>query len=160
MEYQAPVSERLRLHSGRQAGVRRLRLRPALRRPSSRPALARGRATEASFLSSARQNCSGAPNYRDLGDRLEFARSLRPCFTTFAQAPWHERRCRTRTHLDGPVCDATLRGSWVVAPTVRVDFSGGYAQQRPEFRRDRWLGTGVTVALPGGFTIDGGAEVR
>ncbi|MDE0055042.1 MAG: hypothetical protein OXT64_12435 [Gammaproteobacteria bacterium] len=60
--------------------------------------------------------------------------------------------------------DATLRGSWVVTPTVRTSLSAGYAEQRPSFRRERnrgrWLGTGVTVALPFGFTIGGNAEVR
>ena len=87
-----------------------------------------------------------------------------PRVTTSARMSWHDRRYRTRTHLDGPVWDATLRGSWVVAPTVRADVSGGYAQQRPKFRRERhsgrWLGTGLTVALPWGFTVGGNIEVR
>ena len=121
-------------------------------------------ATEASFLASARQSWSGAPDYRDLGARLEVARWLGPRVTAFAHASWHDRSYRTRTHLDGPVWDATLRGSWVVLPTVRADLSAGYAQQRPKSRRERhqgrWLGTGVTVALPLGFTVGGAAEMR
>ena len=60
--------------------------------------------------------------------------------------------------------DATLRGSWVVTPTVRANLSAGYTQQRPSFRRERnrgrWLGTGITVALPLGFTVGGNAEIR
>ncbi|MDE0238956.1 MAG: surface lipoprotein assembly modifier, partial [bacterium] len=95
---------------------------------------------------------------------LDVKDGLGPRLTAFAQASWHDRRYRTRTRLDGPVWDATVRGSWVVAPTVRADLSGGYAQQRPEFQRERhrgrWLGTGVTVALPLGFTVGGRAEMR
>ena len=34
-------------------------------------------------------------------------------------ASWHDRSYCTRIHLDGPVWDANLRGSWVVAPTAR-----------------------------------------
>ena len=49
-------------------------------------------------------------------------------------------------------------------PTVRADLSGGCAQQRPKSRRERhrgrWLGTGITVALPLGFTVGGSAEMR
>ena len=60
--------------------------------------------------------------------------------------------------------DASLRGSWVVTPTVRAELSAGYAQERPEtlFYRNssRWLGAGVSVILPLGFTVGRGAEVR
>ena len=116
-------------------------------------------------MASARQSWSGtAPDYRDLGGQLEVAHRLGPRVTAFARASWHDRSYRTQVHLDGPVWDATLRGSWVVAPTVRADLSGGYAQQRPKSRRERhrgrWLGTGITVALPLGFTVGGSAEVR
>ena len=166
-EYQAPVSERLRIRAGAQASRREyagsdfdqhfaaLHLGPRWLVDA---------ATEASFLASARQSWSGAPDYRDLGARLEVARWLGPRVTAFAHASWHDRSYRSRTHLDGPVWDATLRGSWVVLPTVRADLSAGYAQQRPKSRRERhqgrWLGTGVTVALPLGFTVGGAAEMR
>ena len=107
---------------------------------------------------------STAPNYRDLGGRLEIGHRLSPRVTAFARASWHDRRYRTRTDLNGPGWDASLHGSWIVTPTVRPDLSGGYAQQRPSFRRERhsglWLGTGITAALPLGFSIGGSAEAR
>ena len=60
--------------------------------------------------------------------------------------------------------DASLRGSWVVTPTVRAEFSLGYGRERPERLRERkfsrWIGSGVSVMLPLGFTVGGGAEVR
>ena len=47
---------------------------------------------------------------------------------------------------------------------ARPDLSGSYAEQWPEFRRERhrgrWLGTSVTVALPLSFTVGGSAEMR
>ena len=60
--------------------------------------------------------------------------------------------------------DASLRGSWVVTPTVRADLSAGYGRERPESQRERnrsrWLGAGITMILPAGFTVGGGGEVR
>ena len=166
-EYQASVSERLRIRAGAQASRREyarsefdqhfigLHLGPRWLLDAS---------TEASLLASVRQRWSGAPDYHELGARLEVAHRLGPRVTAIAGTSWHDRRYRTRTHLDGPVWDASLRGSWVIAPTVRADVSAGYAQQRPEFRRERhrgrWLGTGITVALPLGFTVGGNAEMR
>ncbi len=166
-EYQAPVSERLRIRAGAQASRReyeRSDFDQHFVALHLGPRWLLDAATEASLLASARQSWSGTPDYRDMGGRLEVAHRLSPRVTAFARTSWHDRRYRTGTHLDGPVWDATLHGSWVVTPTVRADLSGGYAQQRPKSRRDRhlgrWLGTGVTVALPWGFTVGGNAEVR
>ena len=167
-EYQSPISDRLRFRAGAQASRREyersdfdqhfvaLHLGPRWLLDAQ---------TEASLLASARQRWAGtAPDYRDLGGRLEVGRRLGPRITIFARASWHDRRYRTRTALNGPVWDATLRGSWVVTPTLRANLSAGYAQQRPSFRRERnrgrWLGTGITVALPLGFTVGGNAEIR
>ena len=167
-EYQVPVSDRLRLRAGAQASRREYERSDFDQHFVSLhlgPRWLLDAATEASLLTSARQRWTGtAPDYRDLGGRLEVGHRLGPRLTASARASWHDRRYRTRTHLDGPVWDATLRGSWVVTPTVRTSLSAGYAEQRPSFRRERnrgrWLGTGVTVALPFGFTIGGNAEVR
>ena len=167
-EYQVPVSDRLHLRAGAQASRReyeRSNFDQHFVALHLGPRWLLDAATEASLLTSARQRWSGtAPDYRDLGGRLEVAHRLGPRLTAFARASWHDRRYRTRTHLDGPVWDATLRGTWVVAPTVRADLTGGYAEQRPDFRRERhrgrWLSTGVNVALPWGFTVGGGAEIR
>ena len=65
-----------------------------------------------------------APDHRDLGGRLEIGRRLSRSMTVSGQASWHGRRYRTRTFLNGPVWDASLRGNWVVTPTVRARTSG------------------------------------
>ena len=164
-EYQAPVSDRLRIRAGAQASRREYERSDFDQHFAAihlGPRWLLDAATEASLLASARQSWSGAPDYRDLGSRLEVSHRLGPRVTAFARTSWHDRRYRTGTHLDGPVWDATLRGSWVVTPTVRADLSGGYAQQRPKSRRDRhrgrWLGTGVTVAPAVG--LHGGRQCR
>ena len=167
-EYQTPLAADLRLRAGAQASRQEYKGSDFDQHYVALhlgPRWLLDEATEASFLASARQRWSGTtPDYRDLGGRLEVGHRLGPRLTAFAQASWHDRRYRTRTHLDGPVWDASLRGSWVITPTVRADLSGGYAQQRPKSRnernRGRWLGTGVTVALPLGFTVGGSAEMR
>ncbi len=167
-EYQVPVSERARIRAGAQAWRReyaRSDFDQHFVALHLGPRWLLDAVTEASLLASGRQHWSGtAPNYRDTGVRLEVGRRLSPRVTAFARASWHDRHYRTRTHLDGPVWDTSLRGSWVVTPTVRAEITGGYAQQRPDFRRERnrsrWLGAGVTVALPFGFTVGGNAEVR
>ncbi len=167
-EYQVPVSERARIRAGAQAWRReyaRSDFDQHFVALHLGPRWLLDAVTEASLLASGRQHWSGtAPNYRDTGVRLEVGRRLSPRVTAFARASWHDRHYRTRTHLDGPVWDTSLRGSWVVTPTVRTEITGGYAQQRPDFRRERnrsrWLGAGVTVALPFGFTVGGNAEVR
>ena len=167
-EYQVPIGERLRLRAGGEAARReyegsqfdQLYLATHLG-----PRWLLDQNTEGSLLASARQRWIGTvPDNRELGARLEVARRLTPRVTVFANASWHDRRYRGREHLDGPVMDAALRGSWVVTPTVRASLSVGYAQERPERARarndSRWLGAGVTVALPLGFTVGGGGEVR
>ena len=167
-EYQVPIGERLRLRAGGDAARReyegsqfdQLYLSTHLG-----PRWLIDQNTEGSLMASARQRWIGTvPDNRELGARLEVGRRLTPRVTVFANASWHDRRYRMRDHLNGPVWDASLRGSWVVTPTVRANLSVGYAQERPERERERndsrWLGAGVTVALPLGFTVGGGGEVR
>ena len=167
-EYQVPIGERLRLRAGGDAARReysgsqfdQLYLATHLG-----PRWLIDQNTEGSLMASARQRWIGTvPDNRELGARLEVGRRLTPRVTVFANASWHDRRYRMRDHLNGPVMDAALRGSWVVTPTVRADLSAGYAQERPERERarndSRWLGAGVTVALPLGFTVGGGGEMR
>ena len=167
-EYQVPLAERWRLRAGGQAARReyegsqfdQLYLGTHLG-----PRWLIDGNTDASLLASARQRWTGTvPDNRELGARLEVGRRITPRVTAFARASWHDRQYRTESHLDGPVWDASLRGSWVVTPTVRADLSAGYARERPESLRERsrsrWLGAGVTVILPAGFTVGGGGEVR
>ena len=123
------------------------------------------RDTELSLLGSARQRwVATAPDDRELGVRFEVGHRINRLVTVSGQASWHGRRYRTRTSLDGPIMDVALRTSWVMDPTVRLEFSGGYGRQRPKWlsrrHRARWLGTNVSVILPLGFTVGAGAEVR
>jgi len=167
-EYQVPLRESLRLRAGGEAARReyegsqfdQLYLATHL----GPRWLADGN-TEGSLLASARQRWIGTvPDNREFGARLEVGRRIGPRVTVSGRASWHDRRYRTRNYLDGPVMDASLRGFWVVTPTVRADLSAGYGRERPqnlrERNRSRWLGAGVTVILPLGFTVGGGGEVR
>ena len=167
-EYQVPLAEQWRLRAGGEAARReyggsdfdRLFLATHLG-----PRWLVDASTEASLLVSARQRWVGTvPNSRELGARLEVGHRVSPRVTAFARASWHDRRYRTQPWLDGPIMDASLRGSWVVTPTVRADLSAGYARERSERLRERnrsrWIGAGVSVILPLGFTVGGGAEVR
>ena len=167
-EYQVPIGERLRLRAGGDAARREYsgsKFDQLFLSTHLGPRWLIDQNTEGSLMASARQRWIGTvPDNRELGARLEVGRRLTPRVTVFANASWHDRRYRMRDHLNGPVMDAALRGSWVVTPTVRADLSAGYAQERPERERERndsrWLGAGVTVALPLGFTVGGGGEVR
>ena len=167
-EYQVPIGERLRLRAGGDAARREYsgsKFDQLFLGTHLGPRWLVDQNTEGSLMASARQRWIGTvPDNRELGARLEVGRRLTPRVTVFANASWHDRRYRMRDHLNGPVMDAALRGSWVVTPTVRADLSAGYAQERPERERERndsrWLGAGVTVALPLGFTVGGGGEMR
>ena len=167
-EYQVPIGERLRLRAGGDAARREYsgsKFDQLFLGTHLGPRWLIDQNTEGSLLASARQRWIGTvPDNRELGARLEVGRRLTPRVTVFANASWHDRRYRMREHLDGPVMDAALRGSWVVTPTVRANLSVGYVQERPERERERndsrWLGAGVTVALPLGFTVGGGGEMR
>ena len=167
-EYQVPIGERLRLRAGGDAARREYsgsKFDQFFLGTHLGPRWLIDQNTEGSLMASARQRWIGTvPDNRELGARLEVGRRLTPRVTVFANASWHDRRYRMRDHLNGPVMDAALRGSYVVTPTVRANLSVGYAQERPERERERndsrWLGAGVTVALPLGFTVGGGGEVR
>ena len=167
-EYQVPIGERLRLRAGGDAARREYsgsKFDQFFLSTHLGPRWLIDQNTEGSLMASARQRWIGTvPDNRELGARLEVGRRLTPRVTVFANASWHDRRYRMRDHLNGPVMDAALRGSWVVTPTVRANLSVGYAQERPERERERndsrWLGAGVTVALPLGFTVGGGGEMR
>ena len=167
-EYQVPLDDSMRLRVGAEFARReyeRSQFDQLFVASHVGPRWLIDRATEASLLASVRQRWSGTtPDHRDLGARLEMGRSLGSRVTLFGQASWHGRRYRTRTHLDGPVMAASLRGTWVITPTVRADLSGGYGWERPRVARERnrslWAGVGTSIILPWGFTVGGGADVR
>ena len=167
-EYQVPVSDSLRLRAGAEAARReyeRSQFDQLFLAGHLGPRWLLDRDTELSVMASTRQSWLGtAPDHRDLGARFEAGHRVSSRVTVSGQASWHKRRYRTRTHLDGPVLDASLRGDWVIMPTVRAELSVGYGRDRPRLERERnrssWLSTGVSVILPLGFTVGGGGEVR
>ena len=167
-EYHYPVLDDLRIRAGAQFARReyeRSRFDQLFVGTHLGPRWLIDRDTELSVLGSARQRWVGtAPDDRELGGRFEIAHRISRHITVAGQASWHGRRYRTRSFLDGPLLDASLRTSWAVDPTVRFELSGGYGRQRPKSirwrHRSRWLGTGVSVILPLGFTVGAGAEVR
>ena len=167
-EYQVPLAERWRLRAGGEAARREYsgsEFDQLFLATHLGPRWLVDRDTAASLLASARQRWIGTvPDNREFGARLEVGRRLSPRVTVSGRASWHDRRYRTESYRDGPIMDASLRGSWVVTPTVRADLSAGYAQERPKSlayrNRSRWLGAGISVILPLGFTVGGGAEVR
>ena len=167
-EYQYPLGERLRLRAGADISRREYsggQFDQLFVSVHAGPRWLMGESTEASLLANARHRwTANAPDHHDLGVRAEAGRRLGRRVTLNGQASWHNRRYRTRTFLDGPVMDFSLGGAWVITPTVRADAAAGYGRERPETRRwrhaRRWARAGVTVALPLGFTVGAGGELR
>ena len=167
-EYQVPLAERWRLRAGGEAARREYSgsdFDQFYLATHLGPRWLADRDTQASLLASARQRWLGTqPDNRAFGARLEVGHRINPRVTLSGRASWHDRRYRTQPLLDGPIMDASLRGSWVVTPTVRAELSAGYGQERPESlshrNRSRWVGAGVSVILPLGFTVGGGGELR
>ena len=97
-EYQVPVSDRLRLRAGAQASRREYERSDFDQHFVSLhlgPRWLLGAQTEVSLLASARQRWAGtAPDYRDLGGRLEVGHRLGSRVTASARASWHDRRYR------------------------------------------------------------------
>ena len=161
-EYQYPLSRRWRIRAGADASRREHEgsiFDQAFVSAYAGPRWLIGRNTEASLLPSVQRRWSGgAPDYDAFGGRLEAGHRFSGRLTANATTSWHERRYRTRDHLDGPVLDLTVGGAWVVTPTVRAEAALGWGRERPETERwrheKRWVQTGVTVALPKGFNVD------
>ena len=167
-EYQVPLTDDLRLRAGAEMSRReyeRSQYDQFFLAGHVGPRWLVDDATEVSVLASARRRWLGTmPDHHDLGVRLEAAHRVGPTVTVSARTSLHARRYRNRTHLDGPVWDASLRGAWTVTPTVRLDLSGGMGRDRTrsltQRSSSRWLGAGFSVALPLGFTLGGGTDVR
>ena len=129
------------------------------------------RDTAVSLLAERPPDAGSAPRpiSRELGARFEVGRRVSPAGDGIrGSASWHGRRYRTRarSHLDGPVWDASLRGAWVVTPTVRADaFCGGYARERPSSNSGvsgtaaaGWARGSIVINLPLG--LHGGRRRR
>ena len=167
-EYQKPLTERIRLRAGADFARREYagsQFDQLFVGTFFGPRWQVDKDTGLSVLASARQRWLGsAPDHHALGGRLEVFHRLSRSVTVAANATWHGRRYRTRTGFDGPVFDSSLRTNWVVMPTVRLEFSGGYGWERPSAlrwrHRSHWVGVGVSAILPYGFNVGAGYEMR
>ena len=167
-EYQYPLADRVRLRAGANLSRREYegnQFDQTFVSGHAGPRWLVSRRSEASALASAQRRWSiGAPDHDALGVRLEAGHRFTRRVTANARASWHDRSYRTRTHLDGPVVDASLSGAWVLTPTVRADAALGWGRERPETERwrneRRWVRAGASVALPRGFTVGASAELR
>ena len=167
-EYQHPLGERVRLRMGMDASRREYsggKFDRMLVSGHLGPRVFVTRTTEFSVLGNWRHQWSdNEPVYFDLGGRLTVGHRFSRRVTANGKASWHERRYRTRKFLDGPVRNFSLSAGWILTPTVRLNASAGYGRDRPErvkYRSEsKWLQAGVSLALPRGFTVGGGAGVR
>lgn len=167
-EYQYPLTDRHRLRAGAFASRRDY--------PGSQfdgmfvaghagPRWLWSARSETSLLASVQRSWFGnTPNFDALGARIEAGRILTQRLRATVRADWHERQFRTQTHLDGPVMNVTLDGSWVATPTIRADIGLGWGRERPDPQRwrheRRWLRAGAEVALPRGFNLGANVEQR
>ena len=167
-EYQHPLGDRVRLRLGMDASRREYsggRFDRMLVSWHVGPRVFVSRTTEFSVLGDWRHQWSAnEPDSFDLGGRVTARHRFGRRLTVNGNASWHDRRYRTRKLLDGPVQNFSLGAGWVLTPTIRLDATAGYGRARPEtvrYRNDsKYLQTGVSVALPKGFTVGVGGGVR
>ena len=167
-EYQHPLGKNVRLRLGGDASRREYsggQFDRTLLSWHAGPRVFLSRTTEFSILGNWRHQWSANdPNYFDLGARMTVRHRFSRRVTLNGRASWHDRRYRVQKALDGPVRDFSLNAGWVLTPTVRLNATAGYERGRPFSLRHRnknlWLQTGVSVALPKGFTVGAGGGVR
>ncbi len=167
-EYQVPLGPQTRLRAGANASRREYsqsRFDETYASVHLGPRVLLDRDTEASVLATASQRWAGTvKDHHALGTRLEVRHRFNPHLTLSGGASWQGRRYRTQTSLDGPVADLSLGAAWIITPTLRLDLTTGYGRERPASTRARnaskRIGAGVSVILPEGFTLGGGAEYR
>ncbi len=167
-EYQHPLGQRLRLRAGADLARREYAGSGFDRTFLSGhvgPRWLADAKTEASLLASARRSWrAGAPESHDLGARLEGERRFSRRVTASARTSLHWREYRSDRRLDGPVFDLSLGAAWLATPTVRFDATLGYARERPGRtvwrNTSRWARAGFSMALPLGFTVGVGGELR
>ena len=166
--YQHPLGDRLRLRTGVDVARKEYSggdFDETYLAAHAGPRWLVDRRSEVSLLAEARRRWAGGGIDHDFaGARLEARRQLTPRFAANSRVSWGRRSYRDRDHLDGPIADVTLSGSWVVRPTMRADGAFGYSRERPESERQRndsrRVRAGLTVALPLGFTVGGSAQFR
>ena len=124
-----------------------------------------GANTSVSMLADARRQWRITSPYSfDLGVRSEIKHRLTRRILLSGQASWYEREYRKLDYLDGSTLDLTVKGSWVLSPTVRLEGAVGYADDHTKsktWRHDtRWGRIGASVILPRGYTVGGSTEFR
>ena len=167
-EYQYPLTDRHRLRAGAFASRRDYpgsQFDGMFIAGHSGPRWLWSARSETSLLASVQRSWFGSvPNFDALGARIEAGRILTQRVRATMRADWHDRQFRTQTHLDGPVMNVALDGSWVATPTIRADVGLGWGRERTETERwrhvRRWLRAGGEVALPRGFNLGASVEQR
>ena len=167
-EYQYPLGERLRLRVGADAArneYRGSRFDRTFMGAHIGPRWLVAPGAEVSVLGVAhRQWVAGRPDNDALGARVEAWRGLTPRLGVNGSVAWRRRDYRRGNALDGPVTDFSLGLVWVATPTLRTRASLGYVREHTESlpnRNGTRLGrVGAELALPLGFTLGAGAEMR
>ena len=167
-EYQYPLEDRWRLRAGADISRREYRENEFDRMSVSAhlgPRWLIGRYSEASLLAQVQRHwLANDPDHHALGIRVEARHRLTRRMAGNARISWASRRYDERTHLDGPVTDVSLGGTYVFAPTLRANAAIGWGRERPETERwrheRRWIQVGITAALPWGFTVGASGTIR
>ena len=123
------------------------------------------RHTELSLLANVRRRwAAGNIDQDDVGARIEVRQRLTPQVTGRAQASWHRRDYRGRDHLNGPVADILLSGTWTISPILQADAAFGHGRERPrtvaQRNRSHRVWMGLSAALPRGFTVGASVQLR
>ena len=121
--------------------------------------------TSVSLLADVRRQWRVTSPYNfDFGVRSEIKHRLTRRILLSGQASWYDREYRTLDYLDGSTLDLSVKGTWVLLPTVRLEGAVGYADDHTEaknWRHDtRWGRIGASVILPRGYTVGGSTEFR
>ena len=167
-EYQHPLGRRLRLRAGADLARQEYAGKDFDQTFLSGhvgPRWLVGRDTETSVLASARRRwTAGKPESHGLGIRFEAEHRFSRRLTASLRAAWHQLGYRKNESLDGPQVTLALSTAWLMTSTVRTDLTIGYGRERPEWvvlrNATRWARMGLSVALPLGFTLRGGIELR
>lgn len=121
--------------------------------------------TEMSLLAQAGQSwTAGKPQNHTLGGSFEVRRRFFRRLRTRGEVSWQHRDFDSSEHLDGPLLGLVGSATWYPSATMRVGGGLGYNRSRPTSipwrNATRWGRLGVSVALPRGFVVGGGAEAR
>ncbi len=167
-EYQHPIGERTRLRLGALFSRREYKgseFDQMWTEARLGPRFFVGERSEFSLLATVgMRRVAGAPYSREFGGRMEWRSRLLPRLSLSGQTSWRRRKHRRLKHLNGPLWDVSLRAAWLVTPAARLNLGVGFSRERPDstFHRNsvRSAEADVSYALPWGFTLGVGGEVR